>query len=275
MAGFVERYADSMAKHGSILCVGIDPAIPGQRRDKTIPNHFLRIAGLDDAEARLAFSINLLGNVSKYASAAKPNSQYFFGLSPKEHADLAHTIHDHGLVSIYDCKLADIGDSVESRMHWMGKCGYDAITVSAQFGNLSEIVKYAHRINPPLGVLAVTLPSNPESQKYFKQAAINGTPVYLAIAEEIRDAGADGCVVGATFNATSEEIKAVRDVIGDERMILFVGVGAQGGDEKKCVANGGKQIAINVGRDIIYDADQAAKAAEWNRLFNEARKMYA
>jgi len=117
--------------------------------------------------------------------------------------------------------------------------------------------------------------ANPESQKYFKQAAINGTPVYLAIAEEVRSSGADGCVVGATSNATPEEIKAVRELIGDERMILFVGVGAQGGDERKCVANGGKMTTINIGRDIIYDADQAAKAAEWNRLFNEARKMYA
>ncbi|MFH1105848.1 MAG: hypothetical protein V1731_01385, partial [Candidatus Aenigmatarchaeota archaeon] len=113
-----------------------------------------------------------------------------------------------------------------------------------------------------------------EAQKYFKQATISGKPVYLAIAEEVRDAGADGCVVGATAHVAPEEIKAVRETIGDGRVILFVGIGAQGGDEKKCVANGGNPIAINVGRDIIYDADQAAKAAEWNRLFNEARKMY-
>lgn len=263
-----------MTGRNSILCVGIDPALPRQRQRDTIPNGFLYSAGLDDVQAGLSFSRHLLGKTSKYAVAAKPNEQYFVGLDSNGHMELAGTIHRHGLVSIYDCKLADIGDSAKSRIYWMGKYGYGAITVSAQFGNLAEIVEYAHRLEPPLGIIAVTLPSNPESQKYFKEAKINGKPVYLAIAEDVRNSGADGCVIGATSHVTPEEIRAVRETIGDDRIILFTGIGAQGGDEKKCVASGGNLIAINVGRDIIYDDDQSKRASEWNKLLNEARKMY-
>ncbi len=269
MEDFLSRFAVALAKRKSVLCVGLDPALPTQRENQAIPKDYLNAD-----EPRLNFCLDIIDRTSDYALAAKPNEQYLFGLTVEQHQVLSKQIKSSGLISIYDCKLGDIGDTAESKLFWVHRAGYDAITVHTQPGNLRQIVNLAHGYDPPIGILALTLMSNPEATKYFKESTLNGKPVFIAIAHDVEESQADGCVVGATGHVTESDIKAIRAIVGENRVFLIPGVGAQKGDPEKAMRTGGKNVLINVGRDIIYSGDPRKKAEEYCKLFNGIANSY-
>lgn len=268
MTSFTERFSKLLEERDSILCIGLDPAIPKQRNRNVIPPRYL-----DDnaTKTRLNFCLEILDQTAEYAIAAKPNEQYIFGFSLEQHRELTKNIRNKGLLSILDCKLGDIGSSSESKLFWVYEAGYDAITVFTQQGNLGGIVRSAHNYEPEIGILALTLMSNPEAVKYFKQSTLNGKPVYLPVAEEIRETGADGPIVGATGHVTEHEIAAIRKAVGEDRVMLVPGVGAQEGNDEKVIGPGGRNLIINVSRGIIYDENPGKKAEEYKGRFNKLR----
>lgn len=273
MANLLERYAEFMKLKDSILCVGLDPALPRQRSRNVIPQSYLE--GADDNQAKLNFCMDIINQTADNAIAAKPNEQYIKGFTTQQHQKLVACIHSHDLLSILDYKLCEIADTAESCLLWIHECGYDAITVNTQQGNLNQIVRMAHGYTPPIGIIALVLMSNPEAEKYMVEAKLYGKPVYLAIAEDVKTTGADGFVIGATDHVTDDDIKMVREAAGEDKLALVPGVGAQKGDSEKIVRNIGRNVLINVGRAIIYSNDPRKRSEEYNRLFNEARERYS
>jgi orotidine-5'-phosphate decarboxylase len=274
MTSLLERFSNLLDRKNSVLCIGLDPALLRQRSQNVIPAKYLEHGGNDEVRARLDFCLSIIEATAHFAIAAKPNEQYTRGFTKKDHQLLSRYIREHGLISIYDCKLGEIGDTAESNLFWIHEWGYDAITVYTQPGNLKEIVEIAHRYDPPVGIIALTLMSNKEAVKYFKESQWMGKPVYLAIAEDVRLACADGCVVGATGHVTEEDIKLIRKASGEDKVFLVPGVGAQKGDPEKVIRSGGRSILINVGRDIIYSDNPKHKASEYRETFNALRKAY-
>ena len=269
MKGFVNRFRELFLSKKSILCIGLDPAVPGQRKQNVIPQKSLDDANGDRDEARLVFCEDIIKQTADFAIAAKPNEQYLRGFSGEHHKRLAKCIREHGLLSILDCKLGDIADTAEANLFWMHEWGYDAITVHTQPGNLKQMVDIAHSYSPPIGIIALTLMSNAEAVKYMKDSKYHERSVYLAIAEDVRSVGADGCVVGATGHVTEEDITSIREACGEDKIFLVPGVGAQRGDPEKVIRAGGKNMLINVGRDIIYSPDPKSRAEYHNNLFRE------
>lgn len=265
---FIERFENILQEKETVLCVGLDPALPKQRKEKVIP---LRFFVSNDRDARLNFCLEILEQISEYCIVAKPNEQYLRGFSEKEHRILTDKIRRLGLLSIYDCKLGDIGSSVESALYHLDRWGYDAITINPLPGNLKEIVDGAKKYSPPMGLLVLTLMSNPRALKYMKDSRVDGKPVYSVIAESVKENGADGCVMGATGHVDLNDISVVRKIIGDDKVILFPGIGAQKGDPEKVVRAGGKNILINVGRGIIYSENPKRSAIEYRSIFNKYR----
>jgi len=268
---FMELVEEVTKERKSILCVGLDPALPNQRKINTIPERYLKDG--DDAEARLNFCLDIIGEVAEFCSAIKINEQYVKGFNVEQHKILVKEAADKGLISIYDLKLGDIGESVNSAFFHIRRWGYNAVTVNPLPGNLIEIVKKAREKEPNIGVLTLTLMSNPEALKYFKKSKIDGKPLYLAIAEEVKASNGDGCVIGIAEHVTENEIRKVREIVGGEKVILFPGIGAQKGDPEKAAKAGGENILINVGRAIIYSRNPKEKAKEYNNLFNSLRKL--
>ena len=95
-------------------------------------------------------------------------------------------------------------------------------------------------------------------------------PLYLVVARNVAQQwnayGNCAIVVGATY---SEELKRVREVVGDMPLLL-PGIGAQGGEVEATVKAGkdshGGGMIINSSRNIIYastgsDFAQAARKA--------------
>jgi len=272
MTTFRDRFQQALYVKDSILCIGLDPALPGQREKNVIPERYVKRFG--PTEGRLQFCMDILDQASPFAIAAKPNEQYTFGFSTEQHRRLVDYIHDKGLFAIDDCKLGDIDDTAESKIFWMHQVGYDAITAHTQQGNLDQLVKFAHSHEPQIGVIALTLMSNPGAVKGFKESKTGDKPDYLAIAEDVKATGADGVVVGSTGHVTEDEISAIVNACGRDKFLLSPGVGAQQGDYEKIIRNWGENLVINVGRGIMNSPNPAVAAEEWNLKFNEARVFY-
>lgn len=256
---------DSFREKRSVLCVGLDAALPSQRKANTIPANYL-VEG-DENKSRLNFCLSIVEQTEDYCVAFKPNQQYLAGFTSEEHLRLSEEIRSRGCVSILDYKLNDIGDSVESALYHISKWGYDAITFNPFLGNLEETVKIAHSYPRKIGILALTLTSNPEAVRYQKHATISNNPLYLAIAEDVKSCGGDGCVVGATGHVTDTDIRLIREAAGIDKIFLVPGIGAQAGDPKKVIENGGN-VLINVSRGVIYADSPKGKAKEYCELFN-------
>jgi len=261
---FREKVLACYGEKDSVLCVGLDPALPWQRSTNIIPVRYIDEG--DENKSRLGFCVSLVEETSDYCVAFKPNQQYVAGFTSLDHQALTNAIAKAGCISILDYKLNDIGDSIESAMFHIKKWGYDAITFNPFLGNLEGAVNLAHSTERKLGVIVLTLTSNPESARYQKQMNLNGKPLYLALAEDVKKYGADGCVVGATGHVTAEEIRTIRTAVGDDKIFLVPGVGAQKGDPQKVVESGGN-VLINVSRDVIYSQSPREKARDYAELF--------
>jgi orotate phosphoribosyltransferase len=271
MASFIERYKTAKEQKDTILCVGLDPALPDQRKENVIPEEYAR---LGDVTGRFVFCMDMIRSVHEFALAFKPNGKYVDGFSTEQHRLLTNEIRKCGALSILDAKLGDIGDTLEAGLYWVNKQGYDAVTVLTEAGNLKEIVDLAHKHDPPIGIIPMVLMSNPEAVRTFKETEYRGKPRYWTIAQEIRETGADGFVVGATGHVTEKEIRDIRAIVGDDKIALVPGVGKQKGDPIKIIKNIGENVLINVGRDLIYYRDPVQKARSWFTSFNDIRSFY-
>jgi orotidine 5'-phosphate decarboxylase subfamily 2 len=268
---FRDKYPQARREKNSVLCVGVDPALPKQRKGAAIPEKYM--ANTDENEARLNFCLDMIDLVKDYAVAIKPNQQYIFGFTKKEHQKLTRRIRDNGMLSVLDYKLSDISDTVASAIFHITEAGYDAITFNPLPGNLGETVQLAHGFSKDmrgyeLGIIVLTLMSNPEAVTFMKYAEVNRMPLYKFIAKQVKDFDADGCVVGATGHVTEEEIKTVRTIVGADKILLIPGIGAQKGDVNKVLRSAGANILINVSRDIIYSEDPKVKAEEYQKMLS-------
>jgi len=267
MTTFLETVSARRREKGSLLCVGLDPALPGQRNRDLVPPKYLE--GKDENEARLNFCLDIVESVAEYCCAFKPNLQYVLGWTGEDHRRLTAVIREAGAVSILDCKLGDIGDTTASALYHIRRWGYDAITFNPLLGNLKETVEISHEGERQFGILVLTLTSNPEAVRYQKDATLSGLPLFLAIAQDVKDSGADGCVVGATHHVTKDDLRRVRSIIGPEKLFLVPGIGSQRGDLNKLSA-AGENVLVNISRDIIYSEDPRRRAEEYCRRMREA-----
>ncbi len=247
MSEFLQKYLLAREEKNSILCIGLDPALPELRKENTMPNNDI-----------MGFCTDIIEKTSSHASAFKLNSQYIlFNLDMGQLQELNQKIHTSGSISILDHKLSDIGSSNLAAIHSADKAGFDAITFSPFAGNIKEAIGQCH--SNGVGIFVLTLMSNPEAE-IQKEFSISGIPQYQWIATEAKDA--DGLVVGLTENATETEIQRIREITGKETILLYPGVGVQGGTANK-IPEGNSLVSI--GRRIIYSRNPAQKAREFQQ----------
>ena len=255
-SSFLTKFKKLYEEKESVLCVGLDPAIPGQREKNII-----------SSSDRLKFMHTIIDQVAPYSIAVKPNRQYLIGLTTSEIKEITKKAKGLGLLTIMDHKLSDIGSTNDSALYWINKEGFDGLTFSPFTGNTRSTSEKAHELG--LGVIVLTLMSNPEA-KWMITEKMKGKKVYQHFAEEVRKY-ADGAVVGATGHVTDNHIKEIKKEIG-EKIILAPGVGAQGGDAEKLIKICGKELLINVGRGIMYAEKPALNAEKYDKQFKEIMK---
>lgn len=272
---FYKRFQELRSDRKTVLCVGLDPALPRQRDKAVIPRRYLDLN--DENEERLSFCLDIMDSVHESALAIKPNQQYVFGFEKKHHQKLTDYARKQDMLSVLDYKLNDISDTVASAIFHLSESGYDAVTFNPLPGNLQEAVDLAHTLGTKirareLGIIVLTLMSNPEAALLMRKAKFGGMPLYKFIAGEVRKHNADGCVVGATGHVGEKEITAIRRIVGPRKVFLIPGIGAQKGDARKVLKAAGENVLINVGRDIIYSENPRMRAETYCAEFLRIRK---
>jgi len=265
---FLKKYEKSRDEKNSILCAGFDPAIPNQREKNVIAEKYFKGSG-SAAEAIMSFFEDFLESVQDYCSVIKPNSQYIFHMGISNIQKMNKMIHEQGITSLFDHKISDIGSTNDSGFYWIKEMGFDGTTHSPFAGNIEESLISAHKHD--LGLVTLTLMSNPDSIYFMKESIVDGMKGYEFIANKLKEFNGDGMVVGATGHVTTEDIQKIRKLAGEDVVMLVPGIGKQQGDLKKVIEHGGKNVVLNVSRGILYSDDIRATAKSYNERFNEIR----
>ena len=258
---FYEKYENVTKEKRSFININLDPVLPDQRTENVIPRKYI---SKEDKKTILNFSLDIIDQLSDHSCSIKPNTQYFLGYTCIL-KKITKKIHNEGMLAILDQKLSDIGSSNGSAIYWIKKMGFDAFTFSPFAGNLEKTVKKAHKNN--LGVIVLTLMSNPEAKKMMIDTIFRNQPYYLHTAKSVKETQADGCVVGVTCFVEDEYIKNIQEEVGDKKIFLLQGIGPQGGQANKIRYV--KNPLISLGRTIIYSKDPRNEIKKYNQIFKK------
>jgi len=258
---FYEKYVNATKEKGSFININLDPALPKQRKENVVPDRYV---SKEDAETLLNFSLEIIEQVSDYCCSVKPNTQYYLGHTGIL-KKIAKKIHHEGMLAILDHKLSDIGSTNDSALYWIKEMGFDAFTFSPFAGNTQKTVEKAHEKN--LGVIVLTLMSNPEAEKMMTKTTVNGQPYYLHTAKTVKESEADGCVVGLTCFVEDEYIKNIQEVVGDKVVFLLQGIGPQGGQASKI--RYARNPLVSLGRAVIYSDNPRETTKRYRDIFKK------
>ncbi|MBI2675941.1 MAG: orotidine 5'-phosphate decarboxylase [Candidatus Aenigmarchaeota archaeon] len=263
---FLEKYKSAVREKRSIININLDPALPSQRKSHVIPERYV---SKDDSETLLNFSLDIIEQAGDYCCSVKPNTQYFLP-DTRLLRKIAGKIHEKGMIAILDHKLSDIGPTNDSAIHWISDMGFDAFTFSPFAGNMQNAVESAHSKN--LGVIVLTLMSNPEAELFMVNSSINGVPSYQYIASEIRRTDADGCVVGMTGFVREEHIKNAQRLAG-EKVFLMQGIGPQGGKLDLSKIKLVRNPLVSLGREVIFSENITQSVKRYYDLLGKVKKV--
>jgi orotidine-5'-phosphate decarboxylase len=275
---FAARLAAAERRHGSLLCVGLDPE-PGK-----FPGRWK-----DDPARIFDFCAAIVDATHDLVLAFKPQIAYF---AAHRAEDQLERLVDHirrvapEVPVILDAKRGDIGSTAEQyAREAFERYRADAVTLSPYMGfdSIEPYLRHADR-----GVFLLCRTSNRGGDDLQAQALADGGRLFEQVARlaagpwsAAAAPGQIGLVVGATYPA---ELQRVRE-LAPTLPLLIPGIGAQGGDEAAVVraswrgepGQGGRTrgaIVVNSSRAILYagsgegfaDAARVAAAATRDRL---------
>jgi orotidine-5'-phosphate decarboxylase len=279
---FADRLAESVARKGSTLCVGLDPRI------ELLPPEL--VAGLKPGRAGRArayerFCEGLIDAVADEAVAVKPQVAFFealggYGLTALER--VCAVAAERGLLVIADAKRGDIRATAEAYAEaWLaprdgGRPVADALTVNPYMGG-DSMQPFLNACGQGAGLFVLARTSNPGAADLQEAMLADGRPLWERTAELIAERGSGligesglssvGAVVGAT---NPEAVERARELM-PAQVLLLPGVGAQGGSASDLSAAfrdhpaGGLVVAA---RSVIYawrerrgDWQQSVRAA--------------
>jgi orotidine-5'-phosphate decarboxylase len=262
----VDRFADrllaSAKRAKSWLCVGLDPD------PEKFPDGM-------DAEDTLEFCLGVAAAAAPVACAVKPNMAFFEALGA-EGTDTLYALVERmppELPVILDGKRNDIGNSAAKYAEAAFEdLGVDALTVNPYLGRdaVEPFALYGDK-----GIFLLARTSNPGAAD-FQDLPVGSGKLFQTVARKAMEWNRDwhnlGLVAGATH---PRELADLRAICGDGVPLLIPGVGAQGGDAKTALANGGDSngafAVVNVGRAIL----QAGSDAGWKVAVAATAKRYA
>ena len=152
-----------------------------------------------------------------------------------------------------DIKLSDIGSTIDAGLYWIDRLGFDAVTFSPFPGYENGVdAVYRWSEENQKGIFVLCRMSNPGTHDY-QSRLMDGEKFYKRLARDAFEHGSNGYVVGCT---ASEELKEIREIIGEETLILSPGLGAQGGDPETALLYGtnsyGEGLIVSSSRSINF-----------------------
>ena len=243
---FKEKLSKIVQKNNSLLCVGLDI-------DKEKMPRFLFESSKNPY---FEFNKSIIDATKDLVCGYKLNMAFYEVLG-KEGFDLLEKTIDYipnETIIILDGKRNDIGNTARKYAQSLFETlKADAVTVNPYLGidGIKPFLEYKDRCS---FILCRT--SNSSARDFQDIKSNKFIPLYQTVATKIRDwnsYGNCGAVVGATY---PDELKRIREILGENIPILIPGIGAQGGDVELTVKNGtnkdGKMAIIVSSRSIIY-----------------------
>ena len=196
-------------------------------------------------------TIQNIKTLHKFLCGIKLNFHMLLPLGKEEIIRINKTAHQYGLQTIADIKLNDIGNTNQITSKTLWDFGFDAIIVNPIMGpkSLKKIVAEAHKRDK--GVIALCHMSAPEAKLSYEinvKLSKNSKPkpLYNLFLKWAISNKADGIIVGATFPKIVNDCKKI---VGKKLDIYSPGIGKQGGNVKKAIANGSDFLIV--GRTIL------------------------
>lgn len=261
MGKLFEQWQQAVSNKNSCLCVGIDPADPGQRSGQT----------MSKTQDKLEWTLKMIADVAPFAAAIKLNRNYFKDLAHEDMQRLNRWIHQHEMISIDDSKLADIGETNDAGLYHAAQEGFDSVTYAPFPGNIAETAQFAKARN--IGLIMLVLMSNPEYE-LIKHAQIQGMPAFEYFTREAARHELEAVVVGAPSpknHVKAADLQLIASLLNEQQLVLVPGLGAQGGSLEPILQSFGDRAMINVGRSIIYHEAPAAEAERLSAAINRLR----
>ncbi|MDP2735099.1 MAG: orotidine-5'-phosphate decarboxylase [bacterium] len=265
------------ARKGFSVCVGLDSD------HAKLPTEIEQMCGWKaPGKQQRWFTQAIVDATADLVLAFKPNIAFYEAHGPSGFTALRDIIRysqsrHPDVPVILDAKRTDIGNTnrgyVQSAFEYFRA---DAVTVNPYFG-AEALAPFLEREDKGVFVLCRT--SNPGAGE-FQDLHVGGQPLYKLVAYRVADSWNRkrncGLVMGATY---PDELREVRELVGDDMPILVPGVGTQGGDLEKTVAAGRRNLIINSGSAILFasggaDFAGAARAAT-QKLHREIQAAYA
>jgi orotidine-5'-phosphate decarboxylase len=265
---FREKLEHICVKNDSILCIGLDT-------DYTKIPKFLHTY----ENPILAFNERIISTTKDIVCAYKLNLAFYevLGFSGTETLMKTLDLIPNSVLKILDGKRCDIENTAKKYAKTMYEIlGCDATTVNPYMGydSVKPFLEYKDKC-----VFILCRTSNRSASEFQD---VGDKPLYQKVAEKVKSwnrYGICGLIVGATY---PEELRIVRNIVGDDIPILIPGIGVQSGDLTACVKYGtntyGIQTIINVSRSIIYagsdekfDETARLRASDLNTKINKIR----
>lgn len=270
MTDFIEKLTNSIHNNNSLVCIGLDI-------DKVkIPSFLFETT--EDPFVR--FTTAIIKETKDLVCAYKPNLAFYEALGEQGQQVLRRTLAaiPKDIIIILDGKRNDIGNTAKKYAYSLFEdLKADGATVNPYLG-LDGVKPFLEYTDTCSFILCRT--SNP-SAKDFQDLCIDDKPLYVHVAKTVKTWETYGCcglVAGATY---PEELRTLRQLMGDNTPFLIPGIGKQGGDVKKTVSYGtnsyGEMAVINSSRGIIYasnDEDFAQKARQQTLTLQEKINTY-
>jgi len=258
---FNEKLQKIVKKNNSLLCVGLDI-------DKEKMSKYLFEKSKDPF---YIFNKSIIDATKDLVCAYKLNMAFYEVLG-REGFELLEKTVDYipkDIIIILDGKRNDIGNTARKYAQSLFETlNADAVTINPYLGfdGVKPFLEYNDKCS------FILCRTSNQSAGDFQDIKSNNIPLYQTVANKIKvwnSSGNCGAIVGATY---PDELKMIREILGENIPILIPGVGKQGGDVEKTVKYGtnknGKMAIINSSRGIIFAgkdesfAEAARKSAD-------------
>jgi orotidine-5'-phosphate decarboxylase len=225
-----ERIASASKHHKSFIILALD---------------------LDSQHSNFKYIEKLLKSLYPFLCAIKINFHLILPFAKKDIQRINKVIHSHGLLSIADIKLNDIGNTNQVTVQHLHSMGFDSVIVNPIIGQkqLASLVEFSHKIG--MGILSLAYMSHESVnegyglntiQKRSKESKV--VPLFEIFLKYAKTTKVDGIVVGATHLRTLKHISSISSI-----PIYSPGIGTQGGNAKTAKRSGSDYLII--GRSVL------------------------
>lgn len=265
---FIDKLTKRIEAVNSLVCVGLD-----SRYDR-LPD-FIKSKDINKSVFR--FNQKIIQETNQVVAAYKMNVAFYAGFGMEGLEALRQTNNFlkqnyPDIPIIADCKRSEMGESTkmvkQEIFDWLG---FDSILVTPWFGQ-DTIKDYLDDETKGVGVYVHD--SNPSAVEFQDLELKDGRKVYEAVAENlVKNWNKNGNVfveAGATYLL---QLRKIREIVGEEIMILVAGVGVQGGkieELKGLLGLNQQRMIVNSSRGIIFAGGKSDNEKEYLEKVSQA-----